>query len=171
MEWPREEKSYVLREDRIAVCKAATHFLRRWFLKKRPVCPTSWGNFGPRHRLSLLKPRHLPSSHTRTLRPIVSWSRRWAPTCPMTKRTSLNVTQFLEVRIILFETAVLWGIWASEKRDGWSLPPAVASPFLAAFIKYMNNQNKRSITARIPTIITAPNRDNIKTDKDKVWTL
>ena len=42
---------------------------------------------GPGGRLSLLKPRHLLGSHTKTLRPIVSQTSKRGLTCPVFERT------------------------------------------------------------------------------------
>ena len=68
--------------------------LRRWFLKKRPVCPTSMASVGPWHRLSLLKPRHTPSSHTQALRPIVSQTASEASPVPCLKELAHSITAF-----------------------------------------------------------------------------
>ena len=84
----RQKSRGVLQKDRNTDCQAVSQTLRQWFLKKRPVCPTSWASVGPRHRLSLLKSRHLSGSHTKTLRPIVSQTSKRGLTCPVFERTS-----------------------------------------------------------------------------------
>ena len=43
MEYQKKALSLVLRKDDVPDCKTETQTLRRWFLKKRPVCPTSYG--------------------------------------------------------------------------------------------------------------------------------
>lgn len=84
-----QNRKVVLRKDRTVDCKTNMQTTRQWFLKKRPMQPRSWttwtGAFFVHKncpsRLSFLKPWHLFSSHTKTLRPTVSETGKRGPAC------------------------------------------------------------------------------------------